>query len=679
MKKDKILFVGDHPYNPTGLGMMMRAILHQLDLSKYTPSFLVRHSPFIDVTSKSYNDLYHIVVPMEPSQERWGIEKLVFLLEKGKFAHLMMVGMDIWAYAEYFSKIQSLQNKTGFKWSWLFPYDLQNVRSDWVQLINQIEHPYVYSKYGFEKLNPFCPNLQYFRPPIANPEMYKRVSPKKKAELRKKWFPSLNDEDFLFGFLGGNQFRKDPQRAIAAFSIVRKDNPSAKLYIHCDMKNGVFNLRQYCMDRGLLRGDVFTRPPGILPQKAMVEIYQSMDCLVNTSLQEGLSYTILEAMLCGTPIVATRTTAQTELIKDCCIEVGCSEHTFLPVKVFERQGNGGNWVSSFVDAFCAKTEDIAGGMAFVLNEEGVRQACTKKMAQRASEYLSTVGNINELLAHGTPKITINKKRRKALLFGQYGSAGDVLMTTRCFKGLSEKYGLPIHYMTQSPYQDIVRGNPYIAEILRYDEQLSNDYEIYVNPHRKYLWSSVWGRNGDVLLSDFYWKILKVKPSDFFIEKSVPDIELPPEYIVVHTTGGDPTHRTYTQMPKVCASLKTILPTVQIGGRQDFDAGADVDLRGQLSYRQSAYVMGKAVAAITVDSFVSHLAGALGISQVCLFGSGNYRTIKPVQVQGELICVVPDYLEVCPILGPCFGQYDCPSPCIETHPPERIVKELKSLL
>lgn len=677
MKKNKVLFVGDHPFNPTGNGLMMLGILHQLDTTKYFPYFLVRHSPYIDVTSKAYKDFQFPVIPMEPSLENWGVEKLVFLLEKGGFDHLVMVSLDLWVYAEYFSKIRNLQNRKGFKWTWLFPYDLQNIRSDWVQLANQIDSPNVYSEYGYEKLHNHVPTLQYFRPPIPNHSLYKPVQNSTKRNLRKKWFPSLRNGDFLFGFLGANQFRKDPQRAIAAFSMVKKDNPNAKLYIHGDMYNGIFNLRQYCIDQGLNHGDVFTRPPGVLPQKSMIEIYQSLDCVVNTSLQEGLSYTILEAMLCGIPVVATKTTAQMELIEGCCVEVGCQSHTFLPVKVFESRQNGGRWVSSFVDAFCASTGDVAGGMAFVLNEQGVRQACIEKGLKRGAEYLSGVGNINNLLAGFTAKKG-KRKRKRALLFGQHGSAGDVLMTTRCFKGLSEKYKLPIHYMTQPQFFNIVEGNPYIENIHPYDEHMAQDFEVYLNPHRRYLLSSVWGRNGDVLLSDFYWKILKVSPSDFFINKDIPDIDLPDTFIVVHTTGGDPRFRTYEKMPAVIQALGKSCVFVQVGAKNDFYAGADLDLRGKLTYQQSAYVMSKAVCAITVDSFVSHLAGALGVPQVCLFGSGNYRTIKPVQVQGELICMVPDYLECCPILGPCFGQYDCPAPCTNTHDPVEVADKLKSL-
>src|SRR3990170_2210459 len=36
-----------------------------------------------------------------------------------------------------------------------------------------------------------------------------------------------------------------------------------------------------------------------------------------------------------------------------------------------------------------------------------------------------------------------------------------------------------------------------------------------------------------------------------------------------------------------------------------------------AFRESAWVVSKAAIAVTVDSFISHLCGALGVSQVCL--------------------------------------------------------------
>ena len=46
----------------------------------------------------------------------------------------------------------------------------------------------------------------------------------------------------------------------------------------------------------------------------MANLYSMADVYVNPSLQESFGYTILESMLCGTPVVAFRTGAVSELI-----------------------------------------------------------------------------------------------------------------------------------------------------------------------------------------------------------------------------------------------------------------------------------------------------------------------------------------------------------------------------
>ncbi len=44
---------------------------------------------------------------------------------------------------------------------------------------------------------------------------------------------------------------------------------------------------------------------GSIPtQEGIVEVFQMADCFIQTSLQETLSYTVMEAMACGTPVVA---------------------------------------------------------------------------------------------------------------------------------------------------------------------------------------------------------------------------------------------------------------------------------------------------------------------------------------------------------------------------------------
>ena len=133
------------------------------------------------------------------------------------------------------------------------------------------------------------------------------------------------------------------------------------------------------------------------------------------------------------------------------------------------------------------------------------------------------------------------------------------------------------------------------------------------------------------------------------------------------------------MKDVCEGIRGRYFTIQLGGKDDYPAGADLDLRGKLSFRESAWVMSKAKIAITVDSFISHLAGALGISQICLFGSGNHFVVRPNQVKGKLICLVPDYIRHCIGLGPCSGSVrNCPAPCTGRHDPKIILEKIKEI-
>ncbi len=148
--------------------------------------------------------------------------------------------------------------------------------------------------------------------------------------------------------------------------------------------------------------------------------------------------------------------------------------------------------------------------------------------------------------------------------------------------------------------------------------------------------------------------------------------------VVHTTGGDPHYRTYKFMADVCEGLKERYCTVQLGGENDYPAGAEVDARG-LTFKESAWIMNRAMLTVAVDSYITHLAGALGVSQVALFGSGNAVVVRPNQVRGMLICRSPDYATHCKGLGPCSANVrDCPVTCTGLHDPKDILADIKEV-
>jgi glycosyltransferase involved in cell wall biosynthesis len=53
---------------------------------------------------------------------------------------------------------------------------------------------------------------------------------------------------------------------------------------------------------------------GWCDRKSMRAHYQRADCLVNTSIYEGMSNTLLEAMACGLPVVASKVVGNTEMV-----------------------------------------------------------------------------------------------------------------------------------------------------------------------------------------------------------------------------------------------------------------------------------------------------------------------------------------------------------------------------
>lgn len=681
----KVLFVGESPLGSSGNSNMMRALLGQLDQSKFQPAVYGAPSGS-NIKLDFYQFPHYTFIPITDSKDKWGKEGLLQLLQEQTFDILIFVGIDIWVYATIFEKIERLRQIKNFKWISIFPYDLIKLRTDWVRWINIVEFPCVYSEYGYNLLKPVVPHIQYFRPNLFLNKLFRPVDAEQKQDFRRKYFPTLGD-DFLFGFVGNNQIRKDPQRLIMAYMQVKKDIPDINLYLHTEMETGVFNLGQMALDCGAKTGDIIskgTKGSNWVDPRILTEIYNTMDCLVNCSYQEGLSWTLLEAMLSGVPIIASDTTAQTELVKDAGILVPCNELAFMPV-ISERG-------SSWVEARSCNVDDLASAMKQIHKDDHLRELCKERGLKKAKDWLEGVSNVNDLIeesckmAEGPPRISLPGKKNK-VLFCQHSSAGDIFMTTRCFKGIKERYGLPLIYMTQKHFVDIVQENPYIDEVLEWDEQEIETYPHVLNPHRDRIIPGHWGRNCNSILSDFYWKILMVEPDDFYIDLQQPhpriinamSVRILKPICIVHTTGGDPNFRTYTYMNDVCAGLKDKYFTIQVGGPNDFFAGADLNLCGKLTYRQTAWVVDKAVLSINVDSFISHLSGALGISQITLFGSGNVQVVRPNQIKGQLVCLVPDYVLDCPGLGPCSGGIrNCPVTCTGVHDPLTILKEVENL-
>jgi len=683
--KKKILFVGEHPLGTTGNSGMLRSILSQVDITKYEMACFVIENGLINHNMILFNPLPFHTVTIPSYEPHWGVEKLMDLVTTADFDYLIMVGIDIWRYCTKYPIIQEIGRDRGFKFIHIFPYDIQELRSDWIEWINNIDIPCVYSQYGYDMLKDHVLNLEYFRPPIFNLDWWGICSSERREEVRKNVFgQEITKDDFIFGFVGPNQQRKDPAVLLKALSLIKKDFPNAYLYFHMNME-GHYNIIQLAEDYGLEEGDLFMKPAGAFFKADQIQdLYGSFDCYINCSLQEGLSWTIIEAMLCGTPVIGSDSTAHTELLEDAGILVPCENRDYI--SLYGKRG------PTQMEAKSCNPQDVADAMRIMIEDKTLREILAVKGKDKADDWVKAGSNINDILkiqltpVLEEPKETIKlakfKEKIKAVLFAQHSAAGDVLMTTRCLKEVKKRHpDMELHYMTSSKYMDILKGNPYIDKVLLWKDATLNKYEQVYNPHGDRIHPGHWGRNSNSILSDFYWKILRVEPDNFFIQMDNPEIDLPDKFCVVHTTGGDAEFRTYKYMSDVCMGLYRMgFATVQLGGKDDYPAGADFDLRGQ-TFNQDAWVMGDASIAVTVDSFHAHLAGALEISQVTLFGSGNAAVVQPKQMGDSILMKCsPDYVMWCKGLGPCSASVrDCPIPCTGSHDPKIILEKIKTIL
>lgn len=671
-----ILMVGEHPYAFTGNSHMMSAMLKQIDHSK--------HSVIVYANSRGYAAGFTHKFPCQIIEggfnndaDYYGANGLITTLNEIPDIELVIfVGLDLWVYANVMKHIVDIKKRRKFLIASVFPWDIYGIRKDWLEWLKPIDFPCVYSQYGHMMLKGLVRNIRYFRPTMEDWEMFKPLDSEVKKAIRKKMFPTVSDDTIIFGSFIANQYRKDPQRLIRAFARAKRMQPNMCLYLHTEMNHPAgYNLPQYIKDCGLTEYDVFSKAQNKAYNTAgMVESYNMVDCYVNCSLQEGLNWTIVEAMLCGLPILCTRNSAQTELVDGVGIGVNCVEITYLPIMTESGQ--------SWIETYAADSNELIKHMVAVASGDWNLKQLSERSLKKGSEWVNGMNNVNEIINEASIRYntrTVTPKK-KAILFMQHSSAGDVLMSTQCFKGLIKKHNMPIVYMTQKQFMDIVEGNPNVERVIEWDPYAAQDYTFVYDPHGEKILPGGWN-NLDVKLYNMYPYFCGVPSDEMFIGQKEVDAELPDEYYIVHTTGGQAEYRTYSHMDVVIKRLGGY--AIQIGGKNDLACKeAHIDLRGKLSFRETAWVMAKAKGAIVIDSFPAHLAGALGTPVVVLFGPAPARVTAPRAKAGRLVCLEPNKLDVCPITSNCWGSLEhvkCTTPCIDTINPLTVARKFKDLI
>lgn len=131
-------------------------------------------------------------------------------------------------------------------------------------------------------------------------------------------------DGFLVGMVGRNNTapsRKGFDVALLAFKAFLHTNPDAYLFLHTNMdyKERGLDLfaavEQLGLQGRVLYPDQAKYRLGLFSDKQLVSLMQSLDVLIQPSMNEGFGVPLVEAMACGTPVIATDHSAMSEIAR----------------------------------------------------------------------------------------------------------------------------------------------------------------------------------------------------------------------------------------------------------------------------------------------------------------------------------------------------------------------------
>lgn len=408
-----------------------------------------------------------------------------------------------------------------------------------------------------------------------------------------------------------------------------------------------------------------------LNQSEMADLYNhpKIKAFLTLTHGEGFGIPILEAAASELPVLATNWSGHLDILSD---------GKFIPLDYELKEiPNATVWDPVLIKGSrwaCVKEDDVKKKMEKIVKSHSKPKEWAKELAEKVREkfdlkvvnekFISTLKSIlleNEV-AQVNPeehlKSYVDTPHCYNVVYTMPRSTGDVFVSTAVIDGLMKE--LPedsrLYFATDPKYFDLLKGNKNVYKCIPYNQTmmnmdlLENVFDLALTPDiaTQYLFSN-WIRRGQGrLLAEEYANHCNSKLGDYFIEKdysildsstlsihSEGETDKIDNYITFHPGSGQGQWeaRNYRDWAEVLVNLKALFPelkVVQVGqeGDLEFKDLVDVDFRGKTTYQQLAAVQEKALLHLGIDSFNMHLAAALNVPLVAIFGCSYAKSTGP---------------------------------------------------
>lgn len=308
MRSHPILIVGESPYLPSGEGRVVRELLSSLAglfVAGSIQCFALRH-PQGAPTQVSGFELIPDTLARSNTQSL--PQALVHTLATRSYSTVVTLG-DPWTMIDVPNHLPP-----GTSWIPYINVDGVSLSRGWASQLISATCVVSSSQFGAREARRLSANATVHTIPFGiNAELYKPLDDRSPSKL----VYQVQDR-FVVGCVAQQQPRKQLPRLVAAFAKFARSRQDAYLLLHARKSAlgsdlpGLLDVHDLQGRAGIVGGEFL---PGEAGDHLLSQLYNAFDVFALPTMGEGFGFPMLEAMACGVPVVATRCSAVTELVR----------------------------------------------------------------------------------------------------------------------------------------------------------------------------------------------------------------------------------------------------------------------------------------------------------------------------------------------------------------------------